>query len=120
MPENMERAARMLEAWPRFHDDASHHTYSIRIGTKSNCWITSATAVPLWPRVITTRSMPAECTTVGGGVRATISMQHQSGGGARHDRRIKGTVRLQSRPQLLRRWMMTGVPSTRSSCFGLA
>ena len=79
---NMERAAMMLLAWPRFHE-FSHHTKSIRIVPQSSALTASATEAAAWPKVITTRSMP---------------MAHK----------------------LLIRWVITGVPSIRSSCFGFA
>ena len=38
---NMDRAARMLEAWPRFHEDDSHHTNSTTIAP-NECLRTSS------------------------------------------------------------------------------
>ena len=57
---NIERAAIMLEAWPRFHD-ASHHTNSIVIFVNDSRAIASCITVAAWPSVTTTRSIPTDC-----------------------------------------------------------
>ena len=57
---NIERAAIMFEAWPRFHD-ASHHTNSIVIFVNDSRAIASCITVAAWPSVTTTRSIPTDC-----------------------------------------------------------
>ena len=57
---NMERAAMMLDACPRFHE-ALHHTNSTRIASKSSARTTAASSCALCPSVIATCSMPTRC-----------------------------------------------------------